>query len=140
MGSESPQSLDTEQLVESKVPDLVAINGESKSALVLEVAICNSTDIINSRYTDKLVKYDTVEVRECVTLETSSLTAGAVEVLPVVLNFRGAMSPVSCQRLRTAGLTDDELTWLEVKTLKGSARVFRQWRKACQRGRCGNQR
>ena len=68
-----------------KVPDLVAINGESKSALVLEVVICSSTDIINSRYTDKLVKYDTVEVRECVALETSGLTAGAVEVLPVVL-------------------------------------------------------
>ena len=81
------------------MPDLVAINGESKSALVLEVAICNSTDIINSRYTDKLVKYDTVEVRECVALETSGLTAGSVEVLPVVLNFRGAMSPVSRQRL-----------------------------------------
>ena len=45
------------------MPDLVAINGQSKSALVLEVVICNSTDIINSRYTDKLVKYDTVEAR-----------------------------------------------------------------------------
>ena len=85
MGSESPQSLDTEQLVESKVPDLIAINGESKSTLVLEVVICSSTDIINSRYTDKLVMYDTVEVRECVALETSGLTAGAVEVLPVLL-------------------------------------------------------
>ena len=28
-----------------------------------------------------------------------------------------------------AGLTDDKLTWLEVKTLKGSSRVSRQWQK-----------
>ena len=83
-----------------------------------------TTDIINSKYTNKLVKYDTVEVRECAALETSGLAVGAVEVFPVVLNFRGAMSPVSRQRLRMAGLTDDKLTWLEVKTLKGSARVF----------------
>ena len=39
-----------------KVPDLVTIAGGCLSALVLEVAICNSTGVINSRYTDKLVK------------------------------------------------------------------------------------
>ena len=121
-----------------KVPDLVTIASGCLSALVLEVAICNSTGVINSRYTDKLVKYDTEEVKECITLETIGLTAGAIEVHPVVLNFRGVMSPVSRQMLRMAGLTDDELTWLEFKTLKGSARVFRQWRKACRRGACGN--
>lgn len=66
-----------------KVPDIVAIAGGGLSALVLEVTICNSTDIINARYTDKLVKYDTAEVKECIAMETMGLTAGAIEILPV---------------------------------------------------------